>query len=134
MAGVVCTAQKGVKCHRHHQECLALVLPPKMPWDNNQIPQAPRASWKDVPRVDLDMLILLVALPQAVLLFGTRQSGTGPSKFRAFLMAARGKNILDPFIFARERRGDFVIKLCTSSCYGAFPSACIHQPEESGSV
>lgn len=105
-----------------------------MPWGNQQIPQAPTASWKDVPCADLDMLILLTALPQAVLLFW--QSGTGPSKYKPFLMAERGgkKNLLDPFIFTREHHGDFIIKLCTSSCYGAFPNACIPQPEENGSV
>lgn len=84
--------------------------------------------------VVLNALVQSVVLPQAAPLPGTQQSGTGPSKYRGFLMAARGENILDPFIFAREHHGDFIIKLCASSCYGVFTSPCIHHPEENGSA
>lgn len=71
--------------------------------------------------------------PQALLPPGTQQIGAGPSKYRGFLMAASGENIPAPFIFAGEHYGDLIIKLCTSSCYGALTSPCIHHPEESGS-
>lgn len=62
-----------MKCH---QECPALVLAgkknthPKCHDITTRFPQAPKTSWKDVPCVDLDMLIPLIALPQAVLLVG----------------------------------------------------------------
>lgn len=84
--------------------------------------------------VNLDALVQRIVLSLAMLLPGTQQSGTGPSKYRGFLMAARGENILDPFVFAGEHRGDFIVKLCTSSCYGAFTSPCTHHPEENGSA
>lgn len=73
--GGICRVQEAVKCHQHHQECLALVLAGKNTHQKHHgtttsFPQAPKAAWKDVPCADLDMLIILTALPQAVLLFG----------------------------------------------------------------
>lgn len=105
-----------------------------VPHGDTQTPQAHRPSWKDTSHVVLDILVQSVVLLQAAPLPGTPQSGIGPSRYRGFLMAARGENIPDPFIFAREHHGDFIIKSYTSSCYGVFTSPCIHHPEENGSV